>query len=250
MNSIAGTLKTNLSDISLIRRLARMVLLMGDDVRPIVQKPIIQDFIASQPSQNALDAGCGRGLYTRILLQCAQRVTALDYSSNHIEAMRRRLGHLSNLSLHIGSADNLPFANEQFDLVTHCEVLEHIHDDRKVLSELYRVLQPGGRLVISVPVPPAPIDDKEHVREGYTYEQISQLLQAAGFTIVRHRYCLFDWSKRIIKLQAWWGEHIKLPLPSLVLLPVYWERMLQGLQGDNKLGLPYDIILEARKPNS
>ena len=97
-----------------------------------------------------------RGLYTRVLLKRAHKVTALEYSEDHIDALKRCLGHLPHLSLYAGSADNLPFDAKQFDLVVHCEVLEHIEDDKKVLSEIFRVLQPGGRLIISVPVPPAP----------------------------------------------------------------------------------------------
>jgi SAM-dependent methyltransferase len=245
MNTTSVPIKTALSDIELIRRLAKLFLIMGDDIRPIVQKPVIAQFIGLQPIKHALDAGCGRGLYTRILLKRAAKVAALDYSANCVDAMRRRLGHLDQLSLHRGSADNLPFANEQFDVVTHCEVLEHINDDRKVLSELYRVLEPGGRLIISVPVPPAPIFDSEHVREGYTFEQITTLLEEAGFEVLRHQYCMFNWSRRLIKFQEWWMINVKLPLPTLILLPLYWERYFGSQMSESNL--PYDIVLETRK---
>jgi SAM-dependent methyltransferase len=159
--------------------------------------------------------------------------------------MRRRLGHLDNLDLHVGSADNLPFRDKQFDTVTHCEVLEHIHDDRKVLSEINRVLTEDGRLIISVPVPPAPIVDKEHVREGYTFEQIASLLQDSGFEVLSHQYCMFAWSRSLIRFQDWWSSKFSLPLPSIILLPLYWERAF-GTQATAK-NIPYDIVLEARK---
>jgi SAM-dependent methyltransferase len=239
-------LRTSLSDIDVLRSMLRFFLIMGDSVRPIVQKPIVDEFIGSKPIYHALDAGCGRGLYTRTLIQRSQKVTALDYSHSSIETLKRRLGHLSHLSLHQGSATNLPFGDQQFDLVVHCEVLEHIEDDRKVLSELFRVLQPGGRLVISVPVPPAPIEDKEHVREGYTYEEISQLLQQAGFEVLQYQYCMFNSSKRLMQLQQWWGEKTALPLPSVFLLPVYWEHFAKSLISEDNL--PYDVVIEARKP--
>jgi SAM-dependent methyltransferase len=238
--------KKTISDIDVVRESARFLFLMGDSIRPIVQKPIIEQFIGTNVHQYALDAGCGRGLYTRILIKQAQRVAALDYSEDHIDAFKRRLGHLPHLSLYVGSADNLPFETEQFDLVTHCEVLEHIEDDQKVLSEIFRVLQPGGRLIISVPVPPAPIYDSEHVREGYTLEQISQLLQNSGFLILRHQYCIFNISKQLLKIEAWWRQNLKLPIPSLFLLPVYWEKFVpQSMSKDN---LPYDVVIEAKNP--
>jgi SAM-dependent methyltransferase len=248
VNTLSFPIKAKLSDIIWLRTLVKLFIVMGDDIRPIVQKPIIEEIIRSKPIQNALDAGCGRGLYTRILLECAENVTALDYSEDCINAMRRRLGHLENLNLHLGSADNLPFANEQFDTVIHCEVLEHINDDRKVLSEINRVLTLNGRLIISVPVPPAPIVDKEHVREGYTFEQITSLLENSGFEVLNHQYCMFSWSKNLMRLQAWWGSKFSLPLPSIILLPLYWERVF-GSQMSAR-NLPYDIILETRKINN
>jgi SAM-dependent methyltransferase len=238
--------KQKISDIDFIRKLAKFLFLMGDSVRPIVQKPIIENFIGKTINQSVLDAGCGRGLYTRTLIHRAKKVTALDYSKDNINTIKRRLGHLSHLYLYVGSADDLPFDNQQFDLVLHCEVLEHIQNDRKVLSELFRVLQPGGRLIISVPVPPAPFHDSEHVREGYTLEEISHLLQQAGFNILRHQYCMFNASKQSLKLELWWRENIKLPIPSFVLLPVYLEKFLPPSL--NKNNLPFDIVIEARKP--
>ncbi len=243
---VLAEIRTKASDIDVVRQVGRKLFLLGDDVRPIVQQPIIEQFLGDQRNQHALDAGCGRGYYTRLLLPRSAKVTALDYNQTSIQALRRRLGHLDNLSLHVGSADNLPFANEQFDLVTHCEVLEHIHDDRQVVSELFRVLQPGGRLILSVPVPPAPIDDSEHVREGYTLEQISQLLHDAGFEILRHQYCMFNISKRLIQLQSWWTQRFAVPLPAFILLPVYLERIFQP--SPTPKNLPYDVVLEARKP--
>jgi len=203
--------------------------MMGDNIRPIVQKPIVSDFIGTTHSEHALDAGCGRGLYTRILLERANKVTALDYSENSINALKRRLGHLPQLSLHVGSADNLPFNSEQFDLVLHCEVLEHIENDKKVLTEIFRVLQPGGKLIISVPVPPAPFYDSEHVREGYTLDQISKLLKDTGFKVLRYQYCMFNISKAIMKLECWWKKILKFPPPSLFLLPAYWEKLFSHL---------------------
>lgn len=247
MNVTTGTLKKQISDITLIRNLIRSLFMIGDNVRPVVQKPIVSEFIGSNFHQYALDAGCGRGLYTRILLKRASKVAALDYSADHIDALQRRLGHLPQLSLHIGSADHLPFEEAQFDLVVHCEVLEHIEDDQKVLSEIFRVLQPGGRLIISVPVPPAPFHDAEHVREGYTLDQISQLLRDSGFQILRHQYCMFEISKQIMKLENWWKQRLKFPPPSIFLLPAYWEKTFQPSM--NKNNLPYDVVLEAKKPS-
>lgn len=239
--------KQAIADNDFIRTFVQSLFIMGDSIRPIVQKPIVSKFIGNNLHEYALDAGCGRGLYTRILLKRAKKVAALDYSKNSIDTLKRRLGYLPHLSLYVGSADNLPFEAEQFDLVLHCEVLEHIENDRKVLSELFRVLQPGGRLIISVPVPPAPYNDSEHVREGYTLDQISQLLYNSGFEILRHEYCMFKFSKKLMQFLVWWDQKTRIRLPSLFLLPVYLERITKQSIGEHNL--PYDVVIEARKPS-
>jgi len=47
---------------------------------------------------------------------------------------------------------DMPFKNEEFDLVICNHVLEHIHDDAKAMSEIYRVLIPGGKAIVQVPI--------------------------------------------------------------------------------------------------
>jgi hypothetical protein len=108
-----------------------------------------------------------------------------------------------------------------------------------------RVLVPGGRAVISVPVPPAPIRDREHVREGYTFADLEALLSEVGLEAGKPRYCLFGISRMTMRIAAWYSEHVGLPLPSLLKVPLYLER-LRTRQGSG--GLPYDLVLEVRKP--
>ncbi|MEI6861353.1 MAG: class I SAM-dependent methyltransferase [Verrucomicrobiota bacterium] len=54
-----------------------------------------------------------------------------------------------------GEITSLPFADRRFDLVAAFDVVEHVEDDRRVFSELTRVLKPEGRLIFSVPLHPA-----------------------------------------------------------------------------------------------
>jgi SAM-dependent methyltransferase len=237
----------SLKDVALVRNLARLLFAVGDSVRPIVQKPLILEIAGDAPLGRVLDAGCGTGLYTREWLPRATQVDAFDFQQSCIDRLTRRLAGEQNLTLKQGSATEIPFPDATYDLVTHIEVLEHIEDDKKVVSELWRVLKPGGRLILSVPQPPAPFDDKEHVREGYTTEEILGLLKAQGFTIKQKRHCMFAVSKRVMLQCISWSKVFgKIPPPSLILLPLFWERAVSRDWGEDKQ--PYDIIIEAVKP--
>jgi ubiquinone/menaquinone biosynthesis C-methylase UbiE len=102
--------------------------------------------------KNILDAGCGDGRYTRLLLKHADadaRITAFDLSRRMLLRARRRLR--SDRVTHV-SADitRLPYPDASFDAVVCGWVLEHLPDPRPGLRELARVLQSGGRLLLLV----------------------------------------------------------------------------------------------------
>jgi hypothetical protein len=72
------------------------------------------------------------------------------------------------------------------------------------------------------------------------------MLSRSGFEVVRHRFCMFRISRRTMLFTMWWERHTKTPLPSLFLLPLYYERAVSRSWGRDRL--PYDVIVEARKP--
>jgi N-acetylglucosaminyldiphosphoundecaprenol N-acetyl-beta-D-mannosaminyltransferase len=92
-----------------------------------------------------LDLGCGNGCYTEELARRAEYVCGIDLHMPHLQAFREAIPRVQ------GSGEHLPFAAESFDAVTMIEVLEHTNCDTKVLAECFRVLKPGGLLVLFVP---------------------------------------------------------------------------------------------------
>ncbi|EEH64618.1 ubiquinone/menaquinone biosynthesis methyltransferase [Gleimia coleocanis DSM 15436] len=97
------------------------------------------------PGQRVLDLAAGTGASTAALLETGAELVACDLSEGMIEVGRQR--HPEIEFVH-GNALDLPFSDESFDAVTISFGIRNIPDTEKVLSELARVLKPGGRLVI------------------------------------------------------------------------------------------------------
>jgi SAM-dependent methyltransferase len=90
-----------------------------------------------------------------------------------------------------GSATQLPFADETFDVVSAFDVVEHCEDDATAVAELARVLTPGGRMLLSVPAYPWAWSDHD-VQAGhhrrYTRPGLTRLVEGAGLRVVRSTY--------------------------------------------------------------
>lgn len=90
--------------------------------------------------------GCGIGTYVRRLAERAAYVAGIDIDYEYVAEGARTLPNLA-----VAAAEALPFPGESFDVVLLHEVLEHVQDDRRTVREAWRVLTPGGRIVIFAP---------------------------------------------------------------------------------------------------
>ncbi|MEZ0394901.1 MAG: class I SAM-dependent methyltransferase [Anaerolineales bacterium] len=93
-----------------------------------------------------LENGCGVGMYVEHLQPFGGQVFGLEFDFARAAEARRRSTRIVN-----AAGEGLPYPVETFDLILSHEVLEHVHDDRRALEEMARVLKPGGRLVVFVP---------------------------------------------------------------------------------------------------
>jgi ubiquinone/menaquinone biosynthesis C-methylase UbiE len=95
-----------------------------------------------------LDVGCGNAIFTQWLRDRAPEVYGLDHNLNNVRYGRE---HYPDLRLSVASGEAIPFADETFDAVVCSEVIEHVDDDQALIEETYRVLRPGGTLVLTTP---------------------------------------------------------------------------------------------------
>ena len=101
--------------------------------------------IDPQPGERILDIAAGTGTSSAAIAKSGARVIAFDFSAGMIEEGRKRHPELEFVE---GDAQKLPFGDDEFDAVTISFGLRNVEDPRLALSEMYRVLKPGGRLVI------------------------------------------------------------------------------------------------------
>jgi ubiquinone/menaquinone biosynthesis C-methylase UbiE len=98
-------------------------------------------------TRRMLDIGCGAGFVIDQVRDLFDEVHGLDAT----RAMLDRVDLSSrNVTLHEGVAENLPFEDASFDLVTAYSVFHHLADHRPVLAEAARVLRPGGMLYVDL----------------------------------------------------------------------------------------------------
>ena len=148
-------------------------------------RQILQNPQSEIKNPKILDVGCGTGANLEMLAQFGQS-EGVDVSDDALEFCRAK-----GLKAHKGLAEELPFADESFDLVTALDVVEHLDDDVAGLKEMRRVLKTGGRTLIFVPAFMwlwGVQDDISNHRIRYTKRQIVERLEKAGFEVERATY--------------------------------------------------------------
>lgn len=126
---------------------------------------------AKRVSGRVLEIGTGTGYGVEFIAPHAERYVTLDKCrSEELPEMP------SNVEFVQCAVPPLPFEDESFDCVVSFQVIEHIRRDKEFVREVYRVLKPGGRFIVSTPNRPMSLTRNPwHVRE-YTAEEFKALL--------------------------------------------------------------------------
>jgi len=164
-------------------------------------------------SSLVLDAGSGTGIVT-LGFQMAgfrpKKTVALDLSFNSLEISREQFerdenAEAENISLVQGNVVEMPFADETFDLILTCGVLEYVALDEG-LKEFARVLKIGAKLVL-IPVKPSFVGSVLEILYNFKIHSIEKTEEIAGryFKIVgEHEFPITEpigWSKMIFLLE-------------------------------------------------
>jgi ubiquinone/menaquinone biosynthesis C-methylase UbiE len=179
-----------------------------------------------------LDAGCGTGLLSKRLEKYGE-VTGLDMSEEAIKYAKKRRVHVIK-----GSVNKLPFKAESFDVVVSIDVLYHRQvDDKKAMSEIYRVLKSGGVFICRVPAHPwllSAHDRHVQTRERYTKRILVERLSKAKFNVEKISYInlllfLIVSVFRNIETKNTQGSGIKSMSPlfnTLLYIGIVWEKYM------------------------
>lgn len=150
-----------------------------------------------RPGERVLEVGCGTGTLTLAAKRAAGpdgEVFGVDVAEDMLETARKKSRRASlPVTFERAGIEDLPFPAESFDVILSSLMLHHVQGDelkRRGLAEVYRVLKPGGRLLIVEFQPPASGHLKWLVRLGLGHSmsvdyraQITQMLQETGFSL-------------------------------------------------------------------
>jgi ArsR family transcriptional regulator len=164
----------------------------------LLKREILGDFdlneaiIQAIPQSNvAVDLGCGTGELVERLQSIAEHVIGVDSSSKMIELARNRVyPDKEKVDLRLGELEHLPLKNEEADCAVVSMVLHHLSTPNRFVSEVSRVINKNGILVI--------VDFDKHNDEslrqtygdrwlGFSKDEILRILDPNGFTLIEDR---------------------------------------------------------------
>lgn len=155
-----------------------------------------------------LNLGCSDGYYDNFLAKKYNKVVGFEINEKDLMIARQNKKE-KNIEYILGNGKKLPFKNNSFDTIICVDVLEHVKEDNKLISEIHRVLKINGRIIITVPHENFPFSNdpinfslrlfKKHIPIGlwgfghcrlYSVSELSKKLKKYNLQPIKKSYML------------------------------------------------------------
>lgn len=197
-----------------------------------------------------LEAGCGTGTLS-YYLRNKPLVVCLDYEQHYVERLAREYQHYPNMKFYqtdLNKIDVEPPPENQFDSIICVNVLEHIEHHGRALDGFFKLLKPGGKLMLYVPAHPflhCEMDDHLGHFRRYTPSLMKELASKHGFEAALVEYAnLFGWfgwflNGKILHKKILGSSQLSF-YESLTPIFQFIERSIE-----KSVGLPFGLSLNA-----
>jgi len=216
----------------------------------------IYELIAPHIGPETLEAGCGNGNLTSLILEKPglRRYVGVDHSEELCRQLRESIHRWGKpgcrvLTMDLEGEDFQSLSAEPFDTVICLNVLEHIENDQKMMQVFQQLLKPGGKLVLLVPAFQwlyGSIDKIIHHFRRYSKRELLRMIGAANFSPVELRY----FNPLGVPAWIWHGKILKLSVHRETDMRT-WDKMVPCLKILDRL-IPTPIGLSlfavAQKP--
>jgi len=220
----------------------------------------LRKYLKKANLNEALDAGCGSGLFTFFAAKHfpKARITGYDISEEHIDDCNKKvIADKINNVLFFQSDIMIPLQREQYDFIFSIDVMEHIKDNFKFLENVYHGLKSNGIFYLAMPYEPGhnflfpkkwfadyiAWAEKEHIGEQYDLETVSEILRKLRFKIEDMSYTFGFWGKLAWEIDMLTENNISLKhvLQPLLFVCGYLDTLWKNGSGS------YAIRVIARK---
>ncbi|MDJ0773866.1 MAG: methyltransferase domain-containing protein [Mastigocoleus sp. MO_167.B18] len=185
-----------------------------------------------EQAKNILDVGCGIGgssLYLSARLGAeATGITLSPVQAKRANQRARELGFAARTNFQVADAQEMPFADNSYDLVWSLESGEHMPNKTKFIQECYRVLKPGGKLIVVTwchrPTDRLPLtaQEEKHLAEIYRVYHLPYVISLPEYKAIARNISLND-----IRTADW--SQAVAPFWDLVILSAFNPKAIFGL---------------------